>query len=100
MNLEILKQLEETILDRQKNPSDKSYTTKLFNGGQNLILKKLGEENAELIMGFMKDDKKEIAMEAADYLYHLMVGLANQGISFADVMNVLEERFGKSGLKK
>lgn len=100
MNTEILAHLADVIRTRKENPSDNSYTCKLFEGGENKIIKKLGEENAELIMALLKEDDAHVAMEAADYLYHLMVALENRGVPFSAVLGVLEERFGKSGIRK
>ncbi|MFL5426878.1 MAG: phosphoribosyl-ATP diphosphatase, partial [Myxococcales bacterium] len=57
--------------------------------------KKIGEEATELVMAAMRGDKKEIASEAADLLYHVLVVLQARGLSLADVTAVLREREGK-----
>ena len=88
----ILQILNDTIKERQQNPSAASYTTTLLEGGANKIIKKLGEENAEFIKAFLTEAPHETACEAADYIYHLMVALRFKGIDFNEVLKVLEER--------
>ena len=88
----ILLILNETIKDRHQNPSPASYTTTLFEGGANKIIKKLGEENAEFIKAFLTEPPYETAAEAADYIYHLMVALRFKGIDWTDVLKELEKR--------
>ena len=87
----ILLILNETIKDRHQNPSPASYTTTLFEGGANKIIKKLGEENAEFIKAFLTEPPYETAAEAADYIYHLMVALLFKGIDLTDVLKELEK---------
>lgn len=92
MNTDIIVKLNETIKNYKENPSDSSYTCKLFQGGENKIIKKLGEENAEFIKAFLTEPNDKIASEAADYLYHLIVALHYKDIDFADVLSVLTSR--------
>lgn len=93
MNLEILKKLDETINKRKTaTTEEKSYTKTLFDGGENKIIKKLGEENAEFIRAFLTQSKDEIACEAADYLYHMFVALHYKDMTLNDVLKILEER--------
>jgi phosphoribosyl-ATP pyrophosphohydrolase/phosphoribosyl-AMP cyclohydrolase len=87
-----LSELYNTILDRQKNPSENSYTCKLFAGGDNKILKKIGEEAAEVVMACKDDDRKDIVNEVADLFYHTLVALAHHNVSLRDVYRVLDER--------
>jgi phosphoribosyl-ATP pyrophosphohydrolase/phosphoribosyl-ATP pyrophosphohydrolase/phosphoribosyl-AMP cyclohydrolase len=91
--MEIFEKLTAVIHDRKENPVAGSYTTSLFEAGENKIVKKLGEENAEYIRAFVSKDMDGLAGEAADYIYHLMVSLEYLGISFADVAKVLSERY-------
>jgi phosphoribosyl-AMP cyclohydrolase / phosphoribosyl-ATP pyrophosphohydrolase len=84
--------LYETIVDRQKNPNENSYTCKLFAGGDNKILKKIGEEAAEVVMACKDDDRQDIANEVADLFYHTLVALAHHNVSLRDVYRVLDER--------
>ena len=92
MNTKVLETLAATIAERKKNPNESSYTCKLFAAGDNKIIKKLGEENAEYIRAFLKCDDNELAGEAADYIYHLMVSLEYRGVSFEKVLDILAER--------
>ncbi len=95
----ILLILNETIKDRHQNPSPASYTTTLFEGGANKMIKKLGEENAEFIKAFLTEPPYETAAEAADYIYHLMVALRFKGIDWTDVLKELEKRHALKGDK-
>jgi len=69
----ILSNLYRRIEGRKENPVEGSYTNYLFEKGLNKILKKIGEENAEIIIASKEDKKEEIVYEIADYVYHLMV---------------------------
>ena len=81
-----------TLYERSTSPKEKSYTNFLLTKGSNTILKKIGEETAEFIMACMKNDKEEISNEAADVVYHLQVALLHKGVSWRDVLKVLESR--------
>jgi len=76
------------------DPPAGSYTAKLY-GDDNLRHKKIGEEATELVMASLRGDKTEIASEAADLLYHLLVLLQARDVSLTDVAAVLREREGK-----
>ncbi|NJK59232.1 MAG: phosphoribosyl-ATP diphosphatase [Oscillatoriales cyanobacterium SM2_1_8] len=65
------------IRDRQQHPQPDSYTSKLLAGGDNRVLKKIGEETVEFVMACKDREKPAIAAEAADVLYHLLVALAH-----------------------
>jgi len=80
------------ICDRRDNPVETSYTCKLFAGGDNKILKKIGEESAEVVMACKDDDADAIASEAADLLYHTLVALAHHRVDLRDVYRKLQER--------
>ncbi len=82
------------IRDRLENPVEDSYTCKLFAGGDNKILKKIGEEGAEVVMACKDDDKVGIASEAADLFYHTLVALAYHDVSLRDVYLQLQKRRG------
>ena len=98
MSLEVLEELYEIVVDRRRNPVKGSYTCKLFSEGVDKILKKIGEESAELIIAGGKLDKSGIVYEAADLLYHLIVLLVYAGIDLREVMCELERRRrGKRG---
>jgi len=87
-------ELMRVIEGRRDNPEPGSYTNKLLAGGDNPILKKIGEESAEFVMACKDGDPAEIAGEAADILFHLQVALAHHGVSWRAVQQVLAERRG------
>ena len=80
------------IKERQENPIEESYTCKLFAGGDNKILKKIGEESVEVVMACKDDDRDAIASEAADLLYHTLVALAYHDVDLRDVYRQLDSR--------
>ena len=87
-----LNYLQGVIRDRKNNPSDKSYTTSLFNKGRNKIAQKVGEEAVELVIE-AKDNNKELFMgEAADLMFHFLVLLEDKGYDLDEVIEVLEKR--------
>ncbi len=69
-----------------------SYTTYLFEKGTEKILKKVGEECAEVIIGAMKGSREETIFEAADLTYHMLVLLAEMGIQPAEIRAELKAR--------
>ena len=69
-----------------------SYTTYLFEKGLDKILKKVGEECTEVIIGAAKQDKEETIYEIADLTYHVMVLMVQMGISVEDITRELEKR--------
>lgn len=87
-----LSQVFDVICDRRDNPTDTSYTCKLFAGGDNKILKKIGEESAEVVMACKDDDKDAIASEVADLFYHTLVALAHHNVDVKEVYRKLQER--------
>jgi len=90
-----LLQLEQIIADRKNNPSERSYTSSLFEKGINKIAQKVGEEAVELVIE-SKDDNKELFLgEAADLLFHYMILLQAKGFSLNDIIGVLQERHKK-----
>ena len=80
------------IEDRKTNPKQGSYTTYLFEKGIDKILKKLGEESTEVIIAGKSGDKAETIYEIADLAYHVMVLMAQMGITNDDVKKELESR--------
>ena len=85
-------ELFETIKDRSNNPKPKSYTNLLLEGGDNKILKKIGEESAEFVMACKDNDSGSISNEAADLIFHLQVALKYHNVEWRDVLKVLENR--------
>ncbi len=78
--------------DRKATLPENSYTTYLFQKGRDKILKKVGEENTEVIIAAKGDDKKETIYEIADLPYHVMVLMVEMGISIEDVQKELASR--------
>ncbi|GAA0352518.1 bifunctional phosphoribosyl-AMP cyclohydrolase/phosphoribosyl-ATP diphosphatase HisIE [Bacillus horti] len=89
----ILNLLEKTIAERETERPEGAYTTYLFEKGVDKILKKVGEEAAEIIIAAKNRDPEELKWEVADFLYHLLVLLREQKLPLDDVLKVLEERF-------
>jgi len=87
-----LSQVFEVIRDRRDNPTQESYTCKLFAEGDNKILKKIGEEAVEVVMACKDDDKDAIAGEVADLFYHTLVALAHHDVDVKDVYRKLQQR--------
>jgi phosphoribosyl-ATP pyrophosphohydrolase/phosphoribosyl-AMP cyclohydrolase len=87
-----LSQVFGVICDRRDHPNPESYTCKLLAGGDNKILKKIGEESAEVVMACKDDDPADIAGEVADLFYHTLVALAYHGVDLKDVYRKLQER--------
>jgi phosphoribosyl-ATP pyrophosphohydrolase/phosphoribosyl-AMP cyclohydrolase len=87
-----LKGLYELISGRRNEPKEGSYTSYLFDKGLDKILKKLGEEATEVIIGAKGGDKKETVYEIADLVYHLMVLMAQMDIGPEEVISELAGR--------
>lgn len=90
-----LEELQYIIRDRKLNPSEQSYTTKLFNLGIAKIAQKVGEEAVETVIEAMKPDKELLKQESADLLFHLLVLLEASDTSLDDVVDVLKKRHKK-----
>ncbi|MBQ9104142.1 MAG: bifunctional phosphoribosyl-AMP cyclohydrolase/phosphoribosyl-ATP diphosphatase HisIE [Clostridia bacterium] len=84
--------LYQLLQGRKENLPEGSYTTYLFQKGIDKILKKVGEENTEVIIAAKAGDKKETIYELADLCYHAMVLMVEMGISIKDVHNELASR--------
>ncbi len=87
--LDVLYQL---IQSRKLEKKEGSYTTYLFDKGLDKILKKVGEEAAEVIIAGKGGSKAETVYEIADLAYHLLVLMAEQGISTGDILDELASR--------
>ncbi|BBI31106.1 bifunctional phosphoribosyl-AMP cyclohydrolase/phosphoribosyl-ATP diphosphatase HisIE [Cohnella abietis] len=87
-----LSRLEATIAQRDAERTEGAYTTYLFEKGVDKILKKVGEETAEVIIAAKNRDQEELRCEAADLIFHLMVLLREQGVPFDGVLQELEFR--------
>ena len=91
---DVCTELARVIEGRRDTPEPGSYTNKLLAGGDNAILKKIGEESAEFVMACKDDNAAEIAGEAADIVFHMQVALAHHGVSWRQVQEVLAQRRG------
>jgi len=80
------------ITGRKTERKEGSYTTYLFDKGVDKILKKVGEESAEVIIAGKAGDKKETVYEIADLVYHVMVLMAEMGISLDEIKEELKSR--------
>ena len=91
---EVLRELFEVIESRKRELPADSYTTQLFTHekGENYVLEKLGEETTELLLAAKDDNREELAAEAADYVYHLLVLLSMKGMDLSDLLAELESR--------
>lgn len=92
-----LSELYDVVLERKSEKQEGSYTCYLFEKGLDKILKKCGEECAEVIIAAKNGDNSDTANEICDLLYHLTVLMAEQGISVDDVNAILRERSKKTG---
>ena len=88
----ILHELQEVIRGRYQERPEGSYTTYLFDKGIDKILKKVGEENAEVIIAAKNPDQGELIYEISDLIYHLMVLMVERDISLSDVFKELRGR--------
>lgn len=88
----VMLELEKTIRQREQDMPEGAYTTYLFEKGVDKILKKVGEEAAEVIIAAKNRDPEELKWEAADLLYHLMVLLQEQKLPLKEVLAVLNKR--------
>ena len=90
--LAFLATLERLVAERDSERPEDSYTTRLFDAGIKRIAQKVGEEGLETALAAAAGDREEVANEAADLVYHLLVLLRAAGLSLGDVLAVLESR--------
>ena len=90
-----LEQLEQITTVRKNNPSEKSYTSSLFEKGVNKIAQKVGEEAVELVIESKDSNDELFKNEAADLLFHYLILLQAKGFSLSDVVEVLKSRHSK-----
>lgn len=89
---EVIHDVIKIIEDRRHNPVEGSYTNYLFEKGIDKVLKKVGEETSEVIIGAKNNDKEEIKWEIADLVYHTLVLMNMTGVSISDIKQILYER--------
>lgn len=90
--LQVLMEDFDVILNRKENPKEGSYTNYLFDKGIDKILKKCGEEATEIIIAAKNPDAEELKYEIADFLYHMMVLMAECGLDWSDITKELVHR--------
>ena len=88
-------QLEAIIADRKNNPSEKSYTSSLFEKGINKIAQKVGEEAVELVIEAKDNDANLFKNEAADLLFHYLILLQAKGHTLSEIQDILISRHQK-----
>ncbi|MDE7324668.1 MAG: bifunctional phosphoribosyl-AMP cyclohydrolase/phosphoribosyl-ATP diphosphatase HisIE [Lachnospiraceae bacterium] len=88
----IFERIFKVILDRKEHPKEGSYTNYLFDKGIDKILKKCGEEATEIVIAAKNPDKEEVKYEIADFLYHMMVLMAECGVDWEDITGELSHR--------
>jgi phosphoribosyl-ATP pyrophosphohydrolase len=95
-----LARLHGVIESRKTGDPEKSYVARLFNKGNDAILKKIGEEATEVVMACKDGEGPKIVAEVADLWFHCMLALSAHGLQPADVLAELERREGLSGLEE
>lgn len=88
----IINKVYNLIIQRRDNPIEGSYTNYLFDKGLDKILKKVGEETSEVIIGAKNKDKDELVYEMCDLIYHSLVLMVNEGITMDDIKKELTKR--------
>ena len=88
----VLDSVFDVIKDRKQNPKEGSYTNYLFDKGIDKILKKVGEEATEMVIAAKNPNSNEIVYEMSDFLYHMMVLMAEKNVSWEDVTDELSRR--------
>ena len=90
--LKVFEDVYAVIMDRKKNPKEGSYTNYLFDKGLDKILKKVGEEATEIVIAAKNPDPEETKYEISDFLYHMMVLMAEKGVTWEDITSELAQR--------
>jgi phosphoribosyl-ATP pyrophosphohydrolase/phosphoribosyl-AMP cyclohydrolase len=88
----VFEEVYDTIMDRKMHPKEGSYTNYLFDKGIDKILKKVGEEATEIVIAAKNPDKEEIKYEISDFLYHVMVLMAEKDVTWEDITRELAHR--------
>ena len=85
----------DVIESRKQNPSEGSYTSKLFAEGLPKIAQKVGEEATEVVVAALAQDDRRLIEEVADLAYHTLVLLAARGLTIQDMVTELERRHNR-----
>ena len=97
-NESFLEELADTLESRKRADPAQSYVAKLLQGGEDSILKKIGEEATETLLAAKSGDKQHLIRETADLWFHSMIMLVHAGLRPGDVIDELKRREGTSGL--
>ena len=92
MENDVIKGLYQVVKDRKANPQEGSYTCYLFEQGIDKILKKLGEEATEIVIAAKNPNPNEIKYEICDFLYHMMVLMAEKDVTWEEITAELANR--------
>ena len=90
--LKVFEEVFSVIEDRKIHPKEGSYTNYLFEKGIDKILKKVGEEATEIVIAAKNPNPNEIKYEIADFLYHVMVLMAEKGVTWEEITEELAKR--------
>ena len=90
--LKVFESVFQVIQDRKIHPKDGSYTNYLFDKGIDKILKKLGEEATEIVIAAKNPNPNEIKYEISDFLYHMMVLMAEKNVTWEEITTELANR--------
>ena len=91
-DIDFIAELESIVKGRLAQGSEESYTVRLAVAGTKRIAQKVGEEGVELALAAVAGNQQEIVDEAADLVYHLIVLLADKGLSIEDIAERLRSR--------
>tara|TARA_B100001123_G_C14369884_1_gene654424 strand:+ start:30 stop:356 length:327 start_codon:yes stop_codon:yes gene_type:complete len=87
----------DVILKRKQSSPEISYVAYLMDAGTDMILKKISEESAEVIIAAKNKNRTDQIHELADLWFHMLVLMGHEGITLTDISRELENRFGQSG---
>lgn len=97
----MINDLVDTVKQRREKTNDGSYTTYLFREGIDKVLKKVGEETSEVIIGAKNNDPEEIVWEISDLVYHTLILMDIQGVSLEAIRQELRKRhMQKEGIRR
>jgi len=100
MEFELLNRLARVLEERKEADPGSSYVASLHAAGEDHILKKIGEESAELIIAGKTRDRQAVVHETADLWFHTLVLLSRLDLGPNDIFLELDRRFGQSGLEE
>lgn len=91
----IIRRIVQVLEDRRLHPQEGSYTNYLFDSGIDKVLKKVGEESAEIIIAAKNPEKKELVYEISDLVYHVLVLMNQRQVTVEEILEELDHRHGK-----